>query len=99
MKGFLPSFDFIYFLCLRTRKATASNPAIAKIASKPGCPLVVVTGGTVVVPTVVSTTATVVNAGVVTFEVTAGVVATGVPALGVPPGVPSPPSIWYSTIG
>jgi hypothetical protein len=29
VKGFLPSFDFIYFLCLRTRKATASNPAIA----------------------------------------------------------------------
>ena len=48
MKGFLPSFDFIYFLCLRTKKATASNPAIAKIASKPGSVFVVVVTAAVV---------------------------------------------------
>jgi hypothetical protein len=36
VKGFLPSNSVIYFLFLRTRKATASNPTIAKIASKPG---------------------------------------------------------------
>ena len=42
MKGFLPSNLVIYFLCLRTRKATASNPAIAKTASKPGSVFLVV---------------------------------------------------------